>query len=702
VRKPFFLITFTASILIFGMFSPAEAGSSKRYAVSLTPTPSASQTTYNVTSLGLASSGASSKTRTTIRGKVTGGRVKGKKVQIYATHMDTQPRRKAYVGSARINAKGYFRKTFSPSHGRAGTYKIDVVKKRGNGLRAGTKTFYIRVHAQPGTPGAQGGKNHVPGKPIPAPPGPGYPGPATPGPNVGSEPLTDTAGADTVGSTSYTVPSQAVFVSPDGSDTNAGSQPYPVKTLAKAISIAPSGATVVLRAGTYHESVTVPSNKRLTIQNFPGEAAWLDGSSAVTGFQKSGSTWVKSGWTAKFDSSPTYTKGAADGTAVGWQWINPAYPMASHPDQVWIGSTKLAQVGSRSQVTAGTFFVDYDTKQLVLGSDPDSSAVRASDLGIGLTVVGSGTVVRGIGIRRYATSVPDMGTVRIAASGVTLENVVVSDNATQGVTAWAANTTLRKVTAINNGLTGFHAHQADSFVADRVLSKNNNNEHFNVAPVSAGLKISSSRGITVTDSEFRGNDGTGLWFDESDYNVRVTGNTIADNTDDGLIFELSSILYAADNKITGNRSQSVFVIDSDKVKLWNNTITGSQVPIRVSETDRDAATGTYGFDKRQPRPDPTMTWETGQIDIKNNLISDVVKGNNWCGMLCVYDHDKKLTAEQMGVTLNGNFYERSDTAAPSAVIRWASGSRGAVNYNTLSTFRSSTGQETAGVESLRR
>lgn len=697
MRKP--LIFITTSVLVFGMFSPAEAGSRHRYSVSLTPTPSASQTTYNVTSL----QPASSKSRTTIRGKVTGGRVEGKTVRIYATHMDTRPRKKAYVGAARINAKGYFRKTFSPKGGRAGTYKIDVVKKGGNGRRAGSKSFYIRVHPRPSTPASRGGTRPTgPGKPIPAPPGPGYPGPATPGPNVGSEPLTETAGADALGSTSYPVPSQSLFVSTTGSDTNAGTQAAPLKTVAKALSKAASGSTVVLRAGSYHESVTVPTNKQLTIQNFPGEAVWLDGSSVVTGFQKSGSTWVKSGWTAKFDSSPTFTKGAADGTAVGWQWVNPAHPMASHPDQVWIGSTKLAQVASRSQVTAGTFFVDYGSNELVVGSDPNSSQVRASDLGIGLTIVGPNTTVRGIGVRRYATSVPDMATVRAMARGVTLENVVVSDNATQGVTAYAANVTLRKVTSKDNGLTGFHAHQSDSYVADRVLSEGNNSEHFNVAPVSAGLKISASRGITVKDSEFRDNDGTGLWFDESDYDVRVTGNTIANNTEDGLTFELSSILYAADNEITGNRSQSVFVIDSDKVKLWNNTITGSQLPIRVSETDRDAATGTYGFDKRQPRPDPTVTWETGQIDIRNNLIADVVKGNNWCGMLCVYDHDKKLTAEQMDVTLNGNFYERSDTTAPSAVVRWASGSRGAVNYSTLSTFRSTTGQETAGVESLRR
>ena len=54
--------------------------------------------------------------------------------------------------------------------------------------------------------------------------------------------------------------------------------------------------------------------------------------------------WVSDGtifsagnWTAQFDASPTFTFGAPDGTTAGWSFVNPQYPMAAHPDQVWIG-----------------------------------------------------------------------------------------------------------------------------------------------------------------------------------------------------------------------------------------------------------------------------------------------------------------------------------------------------------------------------
>ena len=43
----------------------------------------------------------------------------------------------------------------------------------------------------------------------------------------------------------------------------------PLRTLAQAIAVAPAGSTVVLRAGTFHESAAVPAGKRLTSRPTP-------------------------------------------------------------------------------------------------------------------------------------------------------------------------------------------------------------------------------------------------------------------------------------------------------------------------------------------------------------------------------------------------------------------------------------------------
>ena len=97
----------------------------------------------------------------------------------------------------------------------------------------------------------------------------------------------------TVGTAQYPVPAGAVVVSPSGNDSAAGTAAAPYRTLTKAASAAAAGATIVLRAGTYHESVAV--YKRVTIQSWPGETVWLDGSVPVNDWAASGGRW-KTGW----------------------------------------------------------------------------------------------------------------------------------------------------------------------------------------------------------------------------------------------------------------------------------------------------------------------------------------------------------------------------------------------------------------------
>ncbi|WP_157887736.1 DUF1565 domain-containing protein [Frondihabitans sp. PAMC 28766] len=118
-----------------------------------------------------------------------------------------------------------------------------------------------------------------------------------------SPPTSSDRGSLPVGSSDYPVPAGAVFVSPTGSDAAAGSETSPLKTLGAAIAKATPGSTIVLRAGVYNESVVIPESKPyLTVEAYPHEAVWLDGSVPVTNWTKTGSTWTSSGWTT---SSPT-------------------------------------------------------------------------------------------------------------------------------------------------------------------------------------------------------------------------------------------------------------------------------------------------------------------------------------------------------------------------------------------------------------
>ncbi len=525
------------------------------------------------------------------------------------------------------------------------------------------------------------------------------PEPEVPGSTV-VEPET-TAGSAAIGSTAYAAPASAIYVATTGSDTAAGTMATPVRTLGRAVALAPSGSTIVMRAGSYHETVALPRAKKLTVQSYPREAVWLDGSSVVSGFVASGDAWVKTGWTTEFDSSPTYSRGNPDSTTPGWQWVNPNYPMAAHPDQVWINGVELKQVGSRALVVTGTFYVDYATDRLYVGTDPSGKQVRASDLIEALSIFGPGSVVRGLGVRRYAPSVPDMGTmkVNIGATDVSLENLVLTDNATTGLSVAGLRATLKNVTSSSNGLLGIHTVYADGLRATGLRVVDNNTERFNPAPAAGGHKVTRSRNVRISDSVFNRNYGSGLWFDESVYDVQVTTSDMIGNGRNGLNFELSSKIVAANNDIRNNAYTGLLIQNSNQAEIWNNTVSGSALTVWITQDSRQSTNlSTAGHDPRQSLPDPTVTWVTEKLRFSNNVFGDPVAGDNWCGVLCFEDKTKTKTAAQAGITLNGNVYSRTNKAVPPRLIRWAAGAAGMTNYDTLADFKRATGLESAGAE----
>lgn len=507
--------------------------------------------------------------------------------------------------------------------------------------------------------------------------------------------LADSAGSATVGSTSYAVPSGAIFVAPSGSDSNPGSKTRPVKTVARGLALAPAGGTVVLRKGVYHESVTI--SRKVVLQNYPGEYAWFDGTVPVTGWVKDGATWRKDKWTTRFDASVGFSKGDKDGTTPGWQWVNPSYPMASHPDQVQVGSANLRQVASKAKVGPGTFYLDEATSRLYVGSDPAAGA-RASTLtrAIRLTSGAAGSTVRGIGVRMYSPSIWHIGAVTVESPKARFENVAITDSASIGIGVVVPDVTLSRVSVVRSGLLGVHAATADRLRVDRSRIDGNNTERFNDAPVSGGIKAGRTRLITVTSSSLSNNNGPGFWSDVSVYDSRVLGSNVVGNRGAGVFLEISARGWIADDIIAGNGGDGVKVNNTSTVAIWNNTIVRNGRALNLVQDPRRPFNTSYGQDKRYPN-DKEMTWLLGPVWVRNNVIGlPTAKAN--C-VLCVEDYSHQRTAAQMGIASNNNVFTRAGAGSTQWLTVW---SRGSVNvnpavYTTLPAHRSGTRQDTASL-----
>lgn len=482
-----------------------------------------------------------------------------------------------------------------------------------------------------------------------------------------------------------------IVVSPRGGDAARGASGQ-TRSIQAAIDQAASGDTVVVRGGTYHETVTVPAGKDITLTAAPGERVWLDGSEPVTSWQRATEGWVHHGWTVTFDHSPTYTWGAPDGTDPDWSFVNPAHPMAAHPDQVWVDGRAQEQVSSRAELRPGTFFVDEGSDDLLLGSDPSGRTVLASTLAKALSVRAAGTTIAGIGVRRFAPSVPHMGAVTVEAPGVTLERMVVRDNATTGLFVAAAGAELDRVAVRGNGMLGLGATYADGIRVLGLVSRRNNTELFNAAPVAGGVKIDRTRGILVSGADIRHNAASGLWFDESARDITVLDSTIRDNARHGLSLEISAGATVADNVIAGNDGFGIKVNDTSDVAIWNNTIVDNDRPVNIVQDDRDANDpNTPGHDPRDPVPAPGMTWINGPVEVHNNLL-DRGRSDANC-LLCVEDYSGRFTADQLGVSTSGNVYARASRSAPTWLVVWSRGRGNPAVFTTLDDFNRASGQE---------
>lgn len=500
------------------------------------------------------------------------------------------------------------------------------------------------------------------------------PTPAAPTPTPAAPTTASKTGSAIVGTTKYAVPSNAIFVTAKGTATGSGTQSAPYGSLAHAISKAPTGATLVLRAGKYHESVTVPQKKKLVIQSYPGEAVWLDGSSVITGWQKSGTTWQVTNWKYAFDRRVSFSAGA-DETS---RWTDATNPYAGYPDQVWIAGVAQKQVGALSQMKAGTFFVDTAGKRLVLGSDPTGKTVEASTLQKAMTIAGEGSTVRGIGVRRYATTVSQMGAVTAEMPKVTLENVVITQNSAAGLYAWSEGHTFKNVTLSQNGLMGLGANLAHGLVLTRSVVSGNNAEGFKPAPASGGMKITSSNDVMISDNLVEGNTSNGVWFDMSSYNTTIVKNTLRNNGRYSILYEASERAVIADNTIIGARHTGLMIYNAGNIQVWNNTFNNNQRSIWFMQDERRQSNASLVS---------KIPWVVSAVTVKNNVIS---YGTGGCPILS-QDTTLRWSGKHFGITMDSNLYHRLNSSSPSNFICWANGSAGTQSFKTLDSFRTHSG-----------
>ena len=222
------------------------------------------------------------------------------------------------------------------------------------------------------------------------------------------------------------------------------------------------------------------------------------------------------------------------------------YPQAVYDDDLFLDHRPLWKVGVQvdgsiigappDHLGPGEYFVNYDTGQFELGSDPAGHLLEIAAAPAGIEPGGAFNVeIRRVSLREFTGNALQTGPHWV------IRHVNVSLAAGTGI-RMRSGSVLNRSTVDDNGQYGVTGVGRGVRVTADVITRNNYH-HWSTAtggPWDAGgTKFVLTTGLVVARSVVTRNIGNGIWMDIDNYASRVIGNRVAHNTQIGIDQEIS-------------------------------------------------------------------------------------------------------------------------------------------------------------------
>ena len=483
----------------------------------------------------------------------------------------------------------------------------------------------------------------------------------------------------TVKETNYAVPPGALIVDAYGSRQTGEGPLFP--TVSDAIRAAKDGDTIVIHQGTYREALP-DIDRRLTLQPAPGAQVWLKGSKIVRDWKADADAWRHDGWQVSFCQTCFHPGN-----------IDPKFPHAGLPEQVFVDGRPLLQVTRRSAVTPTRFYVDHARNQLFIGTDPTGKLVEVSAWPSALAIEwgGAGSVIRGLGFAHYSPRAePGFGAaIKANADDLEFENNTIAWSAVKGLSVFGRNTKVRGNRFQHNGMMGLAAWRADGLVLQDNRFAFNNSQFFaqtGAVSEAAGAKLTKSRRLQISDNIFENNHASGLWLDIDVSNAIIARNVFRDNNRHGLFYEISANGIIASNIFAKNRVSGLALGNAANMQVYNNTFVENAISLLVQD---DGRRNQDGQEIAQGN-----SWISGRTVFHNNLISGGVEDRD--SYIYVRDFTGTLSANTMLSRSDFNGYYRRNANRPKLMAQWW-GATGRTAFADLKSFQSATGKELQSV-----
>jgi parallel beta-helix repeat protein len=313
------------------------------------------------------------------------------------------------------------------------------------------------------------------------------------------------------------------YVGLGGVDSNAGDKAHPFATIAHAVAVAKAGDTIWLHTGVYRECIDVRTTGTapLTIAAMPGEKPRIFGS-----------VELDESWTKGSDGS--FSANLVRATD-GWLFVD---------DQ------PAVFYGERSALTPNGFVVRRNGAggELVVwlqsGDDPRKHRLEwATAHSIIVAETGACPVhLKGLDIA-YANNGKQEGVVVLCSPGSIVENCVVRDSVSRGISICPQGTVTR-CHVYGHGILGIGSAGGDpkGVPGMRVTDCEIDHNAWNNADTgweAGGVKLSSAHNAVVARNRIHDNQAWGIWFDWQCVGNRIEGNFCQRNVAGGIFLEAS-------------------------------------------------------------------------------------------------------------------------------------------------------------------
>ncbi len=469
---------------------------------------------------------------------------------------------------------------------------------------------------------------------------------------------------------------------PRAADANAGTEALPFKTIAAAVAKVKPGDTVLVKSGTYRETVIyrypkweTDTTDRMTLAAFPGAKVVVKGSEVVKGrfepVRVALRPPAKAAAKAEYDPNAWRKEIGIDGARQA-----EAAPVVTPPGEreardakfagiygctwetytslVFTDEAPLKQVGLKSSpqrnekggmyklctpyngrdisdMKPGTFFYDAPARKLYVwlpdSGDPNHRVIEAGVRGYGIVLEGTWTV-SGLTCTHYQDNFAQGQDTAFAISGrrPIMENCRVVNNGWIAVIVHGFDGVLRGNEIGNNGLTGLCPGVGWRFLIE-------NNEFYNndmlggVVACHSGDKICQLKDTRILRNRFR--DGSGLWFDINVNNTLVAEN-LFENCLIGLYVEISRWVVVSNN-VFRNCGRGVMVYSSD-VLVANNVFDGCGEGVLIMGYPRGCSYKQSYYD-----PVPASVLDA-LLAVRNNLVvNNIIINSPGCYIACTRD-----------------------------------------------------------------